>query len=133
MKKTLSLWSASLILVLAFNGILIPSLPAQTNFSKEDNTLTQKEKSEGWILLFDGRTLDGWLTSAWKPSKIPVQDGCINPHGCGDYMMVHTQQWANFQLALDFKITKDCNSGVFVHTSPLTPRAGRDVGFNGVE
>ena len=32
-----------------------------------------------------------------------------------------------------FKISKGCNSGVFVHTSSLTPRPGKDVGFNGIE
>ena len=36
-------------------------------------------------------------------------------------------------LALDFKISKGCNSGVFIRTYPLTPRPGKDVGFNGIE
>jgi hypothetical protein len=36
-------------------------------------------------------------------------------------------------LALDFKITPRCNSGVFVRTWPLTPRPGKDVGYNGIE
>ena len=48
-------------------------------------------------------------------------------------MMVHTQQWSNFELKLDFKISPGCNSGVFVRTSPLQPRPGKDVGFNGIE
>jgi hypothetical protein len=98
-----------------------------------DNELTAKEIAEGWLLLFDGKTLDGWQTSTQKPSKIPVQDGCINPHGCGGYMMIHEKQWSDFALSLDFKISKTCNSGVFVRTFPLTPRPGKDVGFNGIE
>ena len=48
-------------------------------------------------------------------------------------MLVHTQQWENFRLSLDFKISKGCNSGIFVRTSSLTPRPGKDVGFNGIE
>ena len=28
---------------------------------------------------------------------------------------------------------KGCNSGVFIRTFPLTPRPGKDVGFNGIE
>ena len=98
-----------------------------------DNRLTPEEKRAGWLLLFDGQTLNGWMTSEGKPSRKPVEDGCINPHGCGHYMMVHTQQWSDFVLALDFKITKGCNSGIFVRTASLTPQPGKDVGYNGIE
>jgi hypothetical protein len=62
-----------------------------------------------------------------------VEDGSINPHGAGGYMMIHKKQWGDFEVALDFKISKDCNSGVFVRTFPLKPRPGKDVGFNGIE
>jgi len=98
-----------------------------------DNELSADEKTAGWILLFDGKSLDGWLTSSKAPSKVPVEDGSINPHGCGGYMMIHQETWSNFVLALDFKISKGCNSGVFIRTHPLTPRPGKDVGFNGIE
>ncbi len=98
-----------------------------------DNTLTEQEKQDGWVLLFDGKTLDGWMTSSEKPSKRPVEDGSLNPHKSGGYMLVHKQKWENFTLSLDFKISKKCNSGVFVRTASLTPRPGKDVGFNGIE
>ena len=64
---------------------------------------------------------------------MPVEEGCINPHGCGGYMMIHEKTWSDFVLSLDFKISKGCNSGVFIRTFPLTPRPGKDVGFNGIE
>ena len=48
-----------------------------------DNELPPQEKSDGWLLLFDGKTLNGWKTDKLEPSKTPVEDGCINPHGCG--------------------------------------------------
>jgi hypothetical protein len=98
-----------------------------------DNQLTDKEKADGWILLFDGKTLDGWMTSSAKPSKTPVEDGCINPHKCGGYMMVHKKMWENFVVSMDYKISKGCNSGVFIRTYSLKPRPGKDVGFNGIE
>lgn len=98
-----------------------------------DNVLTAKEKREGWILLFDGKSLDGWMTSSHTESKKPVEDGCINPHGCGGYMMVHKEQRSDFILSLDYKITEKCNSGVFVRTAPLEPYPGKDVGWNGIE
>src|SRR5262245_16877460 len=98
-----------------------------------DNVLTPQEQATGWILLFDGKTLNGWKTSSHQPSKTPVDDGAINPHGCGGYMMIHEQVWGDFVLSLDFKISQKCNSGVFLRTFPLTPRPGKDVGFNGIE
>ena len=88
----------------------------------EDNVLSAQEKAAGWVLLFDGKTMDGWTTSNGQPSKTPIDEGSINPHKCGGYMMVHKEKWGDFVLALDFKISKGCNSGVFIRTS--SPRRG---------
>jgi len=98
-----------------------------------DNVLTPEEKAAGWRLLFDGKTTAGWMTSDQKPPRTPVDQDSLNPHKSGHYMLVHTQQWSDFVLSLDFKISKGCNSGVFVRTSSLTPRPGKDVGYNGIE
>jgi hypothetical protein len=98
-----------------------------------DNTLTDQEAADGWRLLFDGKTLDGWMTSSRKPGQRPVEDGAINPHRCGGYMMIHDMIWSDFDLALDFKISPKCNSGIFIRNFPLEPRPGKDVGFNGLE
>ena len=98
-----------------------------------DNTLTESEKKDGWLLLFDGNSLNGWTTSSQKPSQRLVEEHAINPHKCGGYMMIFEKPWGDFSLAFDFKISKGCNSGVFVRTFPLTPRPGKDVGFNGIE
>ena len=108
-------------------------LACVTPVKAADNQLAAPEQQAGWQLLFDGRSLHGWMTSGQKPSRTPIQDGCINPHQCGDYMMVHTQKWSNFILALDFKISRGCNSGVFVRTPSLVPLPGKDVGYNGLE
>jgi hypothetical protein len=98
-----------------------------------ENALTPEEKKAGWTLLFDGKGLDGWKTSNGRPSKVPVEEGSINPHGCGGYMMIPEKVYGDFVLSLDFKISKGCNSGIFIRTYPLTPRPGKDVGFNGLE
>src|SRR5262249_43950147 len=98
-----------------------------------DNELTEQEKTDAGVLPSAGKTLDGWMTSAGKPSRTPVEDGCINPHKCGHYMMVHQEQWGDFILSCDFKISRGCNSGIFIRTASLTPRPGKDVGYNGIE
>ena len=116
--------SRCLMLVLTLAGSLAAAA---------DNQLSEAEKQQGWILLFNGKTLDGWSTSDKKSSQRPVEAGSINPHKSGHYMMVHEKKWENFVLVLDFKISKGCNSGIFFRTSSLQPQPGRDVGFNGME
>jgi 3-keto-disaccharide hydrolase len=98
-----------------------------------DNSLSPEEKAAGWQLLFDGKTLKGWKTCTMQESKVPVDDGCIQPHGCGAYMMVPEREYDDFILSLDFKISKKCNSGIFVRTYPIEVKPGEDVGYNGIE
>lgn len=121
MKMKSSLAAAALVFVLPYAGL------------GADNELTDKEKEDGWVLLFDGKSQAGWMTSSQKPSKTPVEEASINPHKCGGYMMIHEKEWSDFILSADFKISKGCNSGIFVRTFPLKPRPGKDVGFNGIE
>src|SRR5579863_302269 len=82
------------------------SLPAE---EPADNRLTDAEKKDGWLLLFDGKTLTGWQTSSGQPSQRPVENGSINPHKCGGYMMIYEKPWDDFTLSLDFKISPKCN------------------------
>lgn len=103
------------------------------NLGTSDNALTPEEKKAGWQLLFDGKTLKGWTTDRKEPSKVPVEDGSINPHKCGGYMMIHEKQWTDFVWSMDFKIAKGCNSGIFTRVFSLEPKPGWDVGFNGLE
>ena len=99
----------------------------------QDNALTPEEKEQGWVLLFDGATLDGWQTSDQKDSQKGPEDGAINPHGTGHYMLIHKRQWRDCVLKLDFKLSPGCNSGIFLRTFPLTPLPNWDVGYNGLE
>jgi hypothetical protein len=117
--------SVSVFLALSLNG-----------FAEEtavDNRLSAREKEEGWTLLFDGKTYEGWTTSNKTPSKRPIEAGAINPHRCGAYMVIHEKMWTDFVLKLDFKQSPKCNSGVFFRVHSLEPKAGKDVGFNGLE
>jgi hypothetical protein len=117
---------------------LILSAVAAVSSPAAENTLSEREKADGWRLLFDGKTLDGWKADGIAESKRPVEDGCINPHLSGGIsgMYYARRPWSDFILALDFKVTKNCNSGVFVRTWPLKPppgTPGNDPGFNALE
>jgi hypothetical protein len=114
-------------------AVLLALLLSACTLGAADNVLTAAEQKGGWILLFDGKTTNGWMNSDRTAPRTKVEEGSLNPHKAGHYMLVHTQQWENFVLTCDFKISKGCNSGIFVRTSSLTPPPGKDVGFNGIE
>ena len=98
-----------------------------------ENDLSAEERAAGWRLLFDGKTTTGWMSPKGKPlPESHVQAGALNPHPC-DYMLVWGEALGDFELVLEFKLSPKCNSGIFVRTSPLEPRPGKDVGFNGIE
>jgi hypothetical protein len=120
-------------LLLGFSLACCPRGNAEPVRAIVDNGLTEADRRDGWLLLFDGKTHAGWMNSDGTTPRTQVIDGTLNPHRAGHYMLVHTQQWENFILSLDFRISPACNSGIFVRTSSLTPRPGKDVGFNGIE
>jgi len=82
------------------------------------NKLTNKEKKQGWKLLFDGKTNAGWHTYLKDTvgSKWQVKDGVIifDPsqpeNGGGD--LVTNEEYENYELNLEWKISKGGNSGI---------------------
>jgi Domain of Unknown Function (DUF1080) len=127
------LFAASLCFVLFATPSCFVLFATPSSARSADNELTPEDRGAGWTLLFDGKTLDGWIRSDGKPSNRGVDHEAINPHRCGAYMLVYDKEFSNFELKCDFKVTPNCNSGIFVRTYPLTPRKGRDVGYNGIE
>ena len=81
------------------------------------NRLTPEEESAGWILLFDGKTLNGWEDpsretppgDAWV-----VKNGCIKavgrPRIREDLLTLET--FENFELSFEWRISPEGNSGV---------------------
>ena len=93
---------------------LVMTLAAAPLFAAEPNTLTSAEKSAGWKLLFDGKSLSGWRGykaetpgAAWK-----VQDGAIvlTAGKAGDLMTAG--EFGDFELSFEWKISEAGNSGV---------------------
>ena len=78
-----------------------------------DNELTAQEKRDGWVLLLDGRSSDGWVTGGKPPPAANIQDGAINPYKAGAYVTYHKEPLADFVLSCDFKVSSGANSGLF--------------------
>jgi hypothetical protein len=79
-----------------------------------DNTLTRKEQKE-WKLLFDGVSLKEWTTVDGKPVPAgwEISNNCITAKKgakAGDIISVN--EYANFELSIDYNIETGCNSGV---------------------
>ena len=87
---------------------------ALTRFSAAaDNTLTDQERRDGWVLLFDGKTPAGWENNGQPLPAANVQDGAINPHKAGAYVTYHREKLDNFVLSCEFKVSPGANSGIF--------------------
>lgn len=84
-------------------------------FAQKDNTLTPKEKKEGWVLLFDGTSTKGWATTGGKPvpSGWEVKNGTLSTQRGGKGGdIVSDGEFSDFDLKADFNIAPEGNSGL---------------------
>jgi hypothetical protein len=95
------------------------------------NVLTEKEKKEGWMLLFDGKTMNGWRGAYMDslPAKgWEVRDGMliVKESGGGEASfggdIVTLQQYSSFELLVDFRLTDGANSGIKYFVTEQLPR-----------
>ena len=95
------------------------AISAFTYKMSTDNTLSNAEKQQGWKLLFDGKTKNGWRYYQNKDSKSwEVSNGTLHSKGSADnYGSVNAdlmtrEQYDNFELSIDWKISPKGNSGI---------------------
>lgn len=95
------------------------------------NTLSEAELADGWQLLFDGVTAEGWQSA--RPSmqgRFPhagwsIGDGMLWVHAGdggesangGD--IITTRKFRDFILKVDFKLTEGANSGIKYFVDPF--------------
>lgn len=70
---------------------------------------------EGVTVLFDGKNLDAWTQKATGGWTIDADGALAWQKGCG-YIWTK-EQFGNFVLDLDFKVSKGANSGLFIRTA----------------
>lgn len=88
-----------------------------------------KEKAEGFVSLFDGKSLSGWTPYtdagdevAESDATFGVQDGEIYcpDRGADDYL-ASKKEYGDFVLRLEYKLSQDANSGVFLRAPISEP------------
>src|SRR6266436_7445225 len=105
--------------------IVLACLTSLSGISQQQNNmLTAQEKKEGWQLLFDGKTMNGWRTYKNKPTNSweVVNDelhckGNITDKTDKRSDLITTGQYDNFELSVEWKISKAGNSGIMYHVT----------------
>jgi hypothetical protein len=118
--------------------VMMSQEKTKLQLSNADNSLTIQEKKDGWILLFDGKTTEGWRSprSGTFPEKgWIINDGMLIVQAFGGGQsaeggdIITIKKYKNFELVVDFKITENANSGIKYFVDPdLNKGAGSAIG-----
>ena len=97
--------------------VLVFSARVSSAGAQDPNSLTAEEKQAGWRLLFDGKTTAGWrgYKSTTMPASWRVENGSLlsrrtRGESSGDIITI--DQFADFELVWEWKMTAGNNSGV---------------------
>ena len=115
---------------------LLVVISAMSIQAQKANTLTKKETKEGWVLLFNGKNLDGWrqcnetnipagywvvengemrvVSQAEKPARADGKSGTLSVD-----ILYGAKKFKNFELSVDWKIGKGGNSGIFYYITEV--------------
>jgi hypothetical protein len=110
---------------ITFLSILILSLSL---FSCSTQTQSRETPPDGFVSLFNGENLDGWVGNK---QSYKVEDGTIvvDPQGGGSGGNLFTEkEYSNFVFQFEFQLTPGANNGLGFHA----PLAG-DVAYSGKE
>ncbi len=125
--------------VLILSAVWVLLVTSVAAAEQAPNTLTKQEIKDGWKLLFDGKTTNGWRGA--KLEKFPesgwtigngelsvMESGGAESRNGGDIVTV--DQYGNFELSVDFKLTPGANSGIKYFVVNIEPnRPGSAIGL----
>ena len=123
MKHTRSIWALAAVMALS------AAVWAQNGEGGAANTLTAQEQRDGWILLFDGKTLDKWnvtpaLAKVWKVSDGAIKADLSDAGGT----MLTKDTFDNFVLKVEVRAHPDINSGIILRSpAPGDKPAGYEL------
>jgi hypothetical protein len=108
----------NIVLTLSCLAVMLFIMPASAQ-----NKLTDKEKKDGWVLLFNGKDFTGWrqcngtaIPANWSiednAMKVTTGEGKQPGEGSGGDILFD-KKYKNFELSIDWKAGKMANSGIF--------------------
>ncbi|MBS1948778.1 MAG: DUF1080 domain-containing protein [Bacteroidetes bacterium] len=93
-----------------------------TGTKDQNNQLTEREKQEGWRLLFDGASANGWhlynngkIDSQWVAKNGELY--CNTNFRIAHQDIITDEEFENFDLKFEWKIATAGNSGVFINVT----------------
>ena len=104
-----------------FYTLLLTSISA---VSFGQNKLSNMEKMEDFVLLFDGESLNGWVGNT---TDYVAEDGMIviYPENGGSGNLYTANEYADFIFRFEFQLTPGANNGLGIR-APLTGNAAYD-------
>ena len=94
---------------LLFICTFIVAMSFMINNKQKDNTLSKQEKKEGWKLLFDGNTMNGWrIYQNKKVDDWDVKNGELYCKSEGVTIradLITADKYENYELQIDWKIS----------------------------
>ncbi len=88
------------------------------------NTLSERQQQEGWTLLWDGKTMEGWAAPDGSPAQEggwKVADGELISDGSAP--LASTGTFTDFWLSVDMKFNKGASGDLFKAIKARTPGA----------
>jgi len=79
-------------------------------------------EEEGWLALFDGNSLDGWLQRGGKATYSVVNGaivGTSSPNTPNSFLCTQ-KNWRDFELELEFQVDPQLNSGIQIRSNSLS-------------
>ena len=100
-----------------FLAIVVISAALVAQAAPPLNSLTPEEAREGWVLLFDGKSMDHWVDPRKKDppgDAWTIEDGCLKANGRPRITedLFSQDTYRDFELQADWRISKAGNSGI---------------------
>jgi hypothetical protein len=101
-------------------AVLATAVPAAQDHGPAPNTLSDAEKKAGWILLFDGHSVDGWRAYKkpdaaglrWKIDDNSLSLPAQTAAGTRAGDIISKDTFEQFELSVDWKVAPGSNSGI---------------------
>jgi hypothetical protein len=91
-------------------------LAAVLSLSAADKKEDKKDEDKGWVPIFNGKNLDGWMIHPEDKARWSVKDNCIVGEGGVGHLYTYRGDYENFDFKIEAKISDEGNSGQYFRT-----------------